>query len=117
MYVSCYNSFRQYLRSHAPCTAEPEKIIGEKELVEASQSLAGLIKPDQPDTQRAVALLRPLAKHKILRDSILTVEVIDGFLQLLDSVICVPGKRFVHVMNALSSLVELCMLANHCMLV
>ncbi|KAG8212875.1 hypothetical protein J3R82DRAFT_11207 [Butyriboletus roseoflavus] len=89
----------------------------EEVLVEARQSLVGFIKPNQPDWPRAVALLRPLAKHEILRDSILTAEVIHGFLQLLDHVISFPGEHFVHVMDALSSLVDLCMLANHCIFV
>ena len=86
-------------------------------MAEASQSLEDLIKPNQPDWPRAVALLRPLGKHQVLRDTILTAGVIGGFLQLLDSVICDPGKHFVHVMDALSSLVELRMLTNHCVFV
>ncbi|KAG6372231.1 hypothetical protein JVT61DRAFT_8031 [Boletus reticuloceps] len=74
--------------------------------VEARQSLAGFMKPDQPDWPRAVALLRPLAKHKDLRDLVLTTGVVDGFLQLLDHIIVVQGEHFAHVMDALSSLVE-----------
>lgn len=75
--------------------------------MEARQSLVDLVDPDQPDWPRAVALLRPLAKHKDLRDSILTAEAVDSFLQLLDHIIVVQGEHFAHVIDALSSLVEL----------
>lgn len=81
---------------------------------EARQSLVGFIKPDQPDWPRAVALLRPLAKHRDLRRSVLTTEVVNAFLQLLDYVIGVQGEHFAHVMDGLSSLVELRTLTSHC---
>lgn len=85
--------------------------------MEARQSLVDFIQPDQPDWPRAVALLRPIAKHEALRESILTSEVIEGFLQLLDHVIAVQEEHFADVMDALSSLVELRMLANRCVFV
>lgn len=74
---------------------------------ETASSLTGLLKSDQEDWPRAVALIRPLAKHRHLRDAILTAEVIDGFLQLLDDPIATQGEHFAHMMDALSSLVEL----------
>ena len=80
--------------------------------MEARQSLVNFIKPDQPDWPRAVALVRPMAKHEKLRHSILVDEVIDGFLELLDHVIDVPGEHFAHVMDALSSLIDLRTLAH-----
>lgn len=81
--------------------------------VEARQSLVEFIKPDQPDWPRAVALLRPIAKHEKLRHSILVDGVVDGFLELLDHIIIVPGEHFAHVMDALSSLIELRTFSNH----
>ena len=80
--------------------------------MEARQSLVDFIKPDQPDWPRAVALLRPIAKHEKLRHAILIDGVIDGFLELLDHIIGVPGEHFAHVMDALSCLIELRTLAN-----
>lgn len=99
------------------CTADVEKTLPEEVFVEARQSLVGFIKPDQPDWPRAVALLRPLAKHEYLRQSVLTTEVVDGFLQLLDHIISVQGEHFAHVMDALSSLVEFRMHTDHCIFV
>ncbi|KAF8124787.1 hypothetical protein EV363DRAFT_1177514 [Boletus edulis] len=95
------------------CTADIGRTLPDEVFVEARQSLAGFMKPDQPDWPRAVALLRPLAKHKDLRDLVLTTGVVDGFLQLLDHIIVVQGEHFAHVMDALSSLVEFRMVGQY----
>lgn len=115
MCVSCCIYVGETLKSPA-LLAEFEDTFLEDVFMEARRSLADFIRPDQPDWPRAVALLRPIAKHDKLRYSILVDDVVDGFLELLDHVVEVPGEHFAHVMDALSSLAELRTLTGHCFL-
>lgn len=104
------------LTNWCPCTAAFEETFLEDVFMEARNSFVDFIKPDQPEWPRAVALLRPIAKHENLRHSILIDRVVDGFLQLLDHIIETPGEHFAHVMDALSCLVELRTLVRLCLI-
>ncbi|KAG9314812.1 hypothetical protein JVU11DRAFT_3903 [Chiua virens] len=84
-----------------------EEAFPDEVFMEARHSLRDFMRPDQPDWPRAVALLRPFAKHEKLRESVLIGGVIDSFLRLLDHIIGIPGEHFAHVMDALCSLIEL----------
>jgi hypothetical protein len=58
------------------------------------------------DCPRVVALLRPLTRHEILRQQILTPDVLQTFMELLDQIISTPGGNFVRAMDGLDCLVN-----------
>ncbi|KAF9227030.1 hypothetical protein BS17DRAFT_442522 [Gyrodon lividus] len=58
------------------------------------------------DFPRAVALLRPLTKHEVLRQQILMPDVIITLIRLLDEILDNPDEKFSQIMNGLGCLVE-----------
>ena len=74
---------------------------------DAKQCLSAILaKPKHRDGLRVLALLRSLTKHKILRERILTPEVLDTLVDLLDSVVIHPAGIFGHAMDGLSCLLQ-----------
>ena len=53
------------------------------------------------DCPRVVALLRPMARHRVLRQQILMPDVLQIFMELLDQIISKPGVNFAQVMDGL----------------
>ena len=98
-----------------PSIVDAEETFSAEVFANAMQSLLEFIRTDYQHLPWVLALLRPFAKHTKLRDSILTRDVVKAFLQLVDDVTSIQGPRehFADVMDALLSLVELRMLANH----
>lgn len=58
------------------------------------------------DGPRVVALLRPLTKHQILRKRILTQDVLDTLVNLLDAIIKERKGNFGQAMDGLSCLLR-----------
>ncbi|KIJ62088.1 hypothetical protein HYDPIDRAFT_114933 [Hydnomerulius pinastri MD-312] len=66
-----------------------------------------LITPRSGNHARVVALLRPLTKCRALRESVLSPDVIEGFLQSLDKILQDKRSRaFDHAMDCLACLME-----------
>ena len=59
-----------------------------------------------------VALLRPLTKHQILRERILTQDVLVTLVNLLDWVVQHPAGIFGQAMDSLNSLLQRGALVN-----
>ncbi|KAG8214236.1 hypothetical protein J3R82DRAFT_11044 [Butyriboletus roseoflavus] len=55
---------------------------------------------------RAVTLFRPLTKHKILRERILTQDVLEILVELLDVMVVQPKGGFVQAMDGLTCLLQ-----------
>lgn len=53
-----------------------------------------------------VALLRPLTKHQILRERILTPDVLETLMKLLDAIISQGGGNFGQAMDGLNCLLQ-----------
>ena len=53
-----------------------------------------------------VALLRPLTKHQVLRKRILTQEVLEALVTVLDEIIRQPGENFGQAMDGLKCLLQ-----------
>ncbi|KAF8554217.1 hypothetical protein OG21DRAFT_1115140 [Imleria badia] len=58
------------------------------------------------DCPRVVALLRPLTRHQVLRRQILTPDVLQIFMELLDQIISKPGGTFAQAMDGLDCLLN-----------
>ncbi|KAF8554212.1 hypothetical protein OG21DRAFT_1522574 [Imleria badia] len=58
------------------------------------------------DCPRVVALLRPLTRHQVLRRQILTPDVLQIFMELLDQIISQPGGTFAQAMDGLDCLLN-----------
>ena len=53
-----------------------------------------------------VALLRPLTKHQVLRERILTQDVLETLVNLLDVIVLQPGGNFGQAMDGLNCLLQ-----------
>lgn len=58
------------------------------------------------DGPRVVALLRPLTKHQVLRERILTQDVLETLVKLLDVIVEQPGSNFGQAMDGLNCLLR-----------
>lgn len=58
------------------------------------------------DGPRVVALLRPLTKHEVLRKRILTQDVLETLVKLLDVIVRQPGSNFGQAMDGLNCLLR-----------
>ncbi|KAF8552930.1 hypothetical protein OG21DRAFT_1325093 [Imleria badia] len=58
------------------------------------------------DGPRMLTLLRPLAKHQILRERILTQDILQALVELLDVVVTQPGGNFGQAMDGLNCLLQ-----------
>ena len=53
-----------------------------------------------------LALLRPLTRHSILRERILTLEILEMLVKLLDVVVMKRGGNFGQAMDTLNCLLQ-----------
>ena len=58
------------------------------------------------DGPRVLALLRPLTRHSILRERILTLEILEMLVKLLDVVVMKRGGNFGQAMDTLNCLLQ-----------
>ena len=73
----------------------------------AKQSLSNILKAHKHrDGPRVVALLRPLTQHPILREQILTPDVLEILVELLDAIIKQPKGNFGQAMDGLNCLLQ-----------
>lgn len=76
-------------------------------LNDAKASFRGILSARKHrDCPRVVALLRPLARHQVLRGQILTPDVIQIIMELLGRAISRPGGTFAQMMDGLDCLLN-----------
>ncbi|KAF9227032.1 hypothetical protein BS17DRAFT_442811 [Gyrodon lividus] len=81
--------------------------LPEDVLLEAKDCFKNILsKRQDTDCRRVLSLLRPMTNHEVLRQSILTVDVIKIFIRLLDDSIYRPEPNFSQVMDGLACLVK-----------
>lgn len=65
-----------------------------------------LVKHKHRDGPRVVALLRPLTKHEVLRQNILSQDIKDNLVNLLDKIVVQHEGNFGQAMDGLNSLLR-----------
>lgn len=70
------------------------------------QSLSKMAASNDQEGRRVVALLRFLTKHEILRENVLTDDVLDTLMTLFDTMINLTGRNFIQAMDGLTCLLQ-----------
>ncbi|KAG9309255.1 hypothetical protein JVU11DRAFT_10738 [Chiua virens] len=74
---------------------------------DAKQSLRAILAAHKHrDGPRVVALLRPLTRHPVLRERLLTEEVLETLVTLLDAIVSQSGGNFGQAMDGLICLLQ-----------
>ena len=98
---------------HPKSRAQPHIEFSQDIFDDAKQCLSAILaKHRHRDGPRVVALLRPLTKHQILRERILTQDVLVTLVNLLDWVVQHPAGIFGQAMDSLNSLLQRGALVN-----
>ena len=99
--------------AHQKNRAQPHVELPQDIFDDAKQCLSAILaKPKHRDGPRVVALLRPLTKHQILRERILTRDVLATLVTLLDWIVQHPAGIFGQAMDGLNCLLECSALVN-----
>ena len=86
--------------------ALPHVELSDKTFDDAKDSLRAILnKPKHRDGPRVAALLRPLTRHQVLRERILTQDILGTLMDSLDVVIEMGGN-FGQAMDGLSCLLQ-----------
>ena len=74
---------------------------------DAKKSLSAVLAEHKlQDAPRVVALLRPLTNHRVLRERILTEDMLETLMKLLDAIINQGGAIFGQAMDGLDCLLQ-----------
>ncbi|KAG8214237.1 hypothetical protein J3R82DRAFT_11045 [Butyriboletus roseoflavus] len=93
--------------AHPQSPAPPQIELSQDMFDDAKQCLSAILAAhDYHDGPRVFALFRPLTRHKILRERILTPDVLEILVELLDAMVVQPKGGFVQAMDGLTCLLH-----------
>ncbi|KAG8214234.1 hypothetical protein J3R82DRAFT_11042 [Butyriboletus roseoflavus] len=93
--------------AHPKSPAPPQIELSQDIFDDAKKCLRAILAAHKHrDGPRVVALLRPLTKHEILRQRILTKDVLETLVKLLDVIVEQPGGNFGQAMDGLTCLLR-----------
>ena len=93
--------------AHPKSPAPPHVELPQDIFDDAKKSLSAILAAHKHrDGPRVVALLRPLTKHQILRERLLTPDVLETLVKLLDAIVSRTGGNFGQAMDGLNCLLQ-----------
>lgn len=93
--------------AHPKSHAQPPRELSSDVFDDAKNCLRDILAAHKHrDGPRVVALLRPLTKHQSLRERILTEDVLETLVNLLDVIVRQPGGNFGQAMDGLNCLLH-----------
>ncbi|KAF8554223.1 hypothetical protein OG21DRAFT_1115422 [Imleria badia] len=93
--------------AHSKSRAQPHAELSPDVFDDAKNCLRDILAAHKHrDGPRVVALLRPLTKHQMLRERILTQDVLETLVNLLDVIVTQPGGNFGQAMDGLNCLLQ-----------